>query len=141
MNQPSTLPLLQLRRNEDRRIRQGHHWVYSNEVDNAATPLKAFQPGDQALLVSAAGKPLGVVYVNPHSLICARVIDRHRAEPIGQFGTHDRLRREVGDRDRALVALGQRVTGEQTTLRAATQLRRGPNRCHGSPEFVQRAAS
>lgn len=104
MNEPSTLPPLQLRRNEDRRIRQGHHWVYSNEVDNAATPLKAFQPGDQALLVSAAGKPLGVVYVNPHSLICARVIDRHRAEPIGREVIFSRLRTALALRERLFDA-------------------------------------
>ena len=32
-------PVLKLKRGEDRRIRAGHPWVFSNEVDTAATPL------------------------------------------------------------------------------------------------------
>ena len=31
------LPLLVLKKNEDRRLRAGHLWVYSNEVDTAKT--------------------------------------------------------------------------------------------------------
>ncbi|HET8705356.1 MAG TPA: RlmI/RlmK family 23S rRNA methyltransferase, partial [Pseudomonadales bacterium] len=64
--------ILQLRKNEERRIKAGHLWVYSNEVDTAKTPLNAFSAGDVALLLDAGGKPLGKVYVNPHTLICAR---------------------------------------------------------------------
>src|SRR5690606_4591896 len=41
---PMTLPSLRLKANADRRLRAGHLWVYSNEVDVAATPLSAFQP-------------------------------------------------------------------------------------------------
>ena len=36
------LPVLRLKRGEDRRLRAGHLWVFSNEVDNEATPLTAF---------------------------------------------------------------------------------------------------
>ena len=38
-----SLPLLVLRRHEDRRIRAGHCWVFSNEIDTAATPLTALR--------------------------------------------------------------------------------------------------
>ena len=34
------LKRLRLGRNEERRLRGGHIWIYSNEVDNAVTPLK-----------------------------------------------------------------------------------------------------
>ncbi|MFX7306587.1 RlmI/RlmK family 23S rRNA methyltransferase, partial [Acinetobacter baumannii] len=44
------LPRLRLKAQEERRLREGHAWVYSNEVDTAATPLKAFAPGDQAVV-------------------------------------------------------------------------------------------
>lgn len=37
-----TLPSLRLKANAERRLRAGHLWVYSNEVDVAATPLNAF---------------------------------------------------------------------------------------------------
>ena len=43
-----SLPSLRLKANADRRLRAGHLWVYSNEIDVAATPLNLFQPGDQA---------------------------------------------------------------------------------------------
>ncbi len=71
------LPVLTLKRNEDRRLRAGHLWVYSNEVDNRKTPLSAFAPGSAAVIQSANGKALGAGYVNPHSLICARILS-HR---------------------------------------------------------------
>ena len=86
------LPRLQLRRNEDRRIRQGHNWVYSNEIDTAATPLRAFTPGAQALLFAASGRPLGVVSVNPHSLICARMLVREGNTAVGEAFLRGRLR-------------------------------------------------
>lgn len=71
-----SLPSLRLKANADRRLRAGHLWVYSNEVDVVATPLHLFQPGDQAILEAAGGKPLGVVALSPNNLICARLVSR-----------------------------------------------------------------
>ncbi|MGF6693626.1 23S rRNA (cytosine1962-C5)-methyltransferase [Metapseudomonas resinovorans] len=71
-----SLPSLRLKANADRRLRAGHLWVYSNEVDVVATPLNLFQPGDQAILEAAGGKPLGVVALSPNNLICARLVSR-----------------------------------------------------------------
>ena len=71
-----SLPALRLKANADRRLRAGHLWVYSNEIDVAATPLNLFQPGDQALLESAGGKALGIVAMSPNNLICARLLSR-----------------------------------------------------------------
>ena len=42
----SNLPVLTLRRNEERPLAAGHLWVYSNEVDVKQTPLGNFEPGD-----------------------------------------------------------------------------------------------
>jgi len=72
----TNLPVLVLKRNEDRRLAAGHLWVYSNEVDIRKTPLSGFAPGSLAVIQSAAGKTLGAGYVNPHSLICARLLTR-----------------------------------------------------------------
>ena len=71
-----SLPPLILRKNEDRRLRAGHLWVFSNEVDIARTPLKAFQPGDLVEIQSASGHAIGTGYVNPNSLIAARILSR-----------------------------------------------------------------
>ncbi|MGP0173005.1 class I SAM-dependent rRNA methyltransferase [Pseudomonas sp. NCHU5208] len=72
----SSLPSLRLKANADRRLRAGHLWVYSNEIDVAATPLTAFEAGDQAILEAAGGKPLGIVAMSPNNLICARLLSR-----------------------------------------------------------------
>ncbi|MFZ5491017.1 MAG: class I SAM-dependent rRNA methyltransferase [Pseudomonadota bacterium] len=71
-----TLPALRLKRNEDRRLRAGHLWVFSNEVDIAATPLTGFAPGQLVTVENARGGPLGTAYVNPRSLIAARLLSR-----------------------------------------------------------------
>ena len=69
------MPILTLKNNEERRLRAGHLWVFSNEVDTKKTPLTAFAPGQAAVVTASRGRPLGVVTVNPGSLICARVMD------------------------------------------------------------------
>ena len=71
-----SLPPLRLKKGEERRLRAGHVWVYSNEVDIGVTPLKGLQPGQQVQLQAHNGKPLGNAYVNPASLICARLFSR-----------------------------------------------------------------
>ncbi|MGH8503330.1 MAG: class I SAM-dependent rRNA methyltransferase [Gammaproteobacteria bacterium] len=77
----TTLPPLRLRRNEERRLRAGHVWVFSNEVDVNRTPLTAFEPGEAVEVQDYRGRPLGSGYVNPHSLICARLVSRDRRHP------------------------------------------------------------
>lgn len=73
----STLPELRLKKNEDRRLRAGHLWLYSNEVDTKQTPLKDFAPGQWCHVTNNRGSVLATAYVNPNSLICARIISRH----------------------------------------------------------------
>ena len=78
---PTDLPELRLKRGEDRRLAAGHLWVFSNEVDTARTPLTAFQPGALCRVVSDRDRFLGYAYVNPHSLISARILGRSAAHP------------------------------------------------------------
>jgi 23S rRNA (cytosine1962-C5)-methyltransferase len=65
-------------------LNAGHLWVFSNEVDTQATPLTAFAPGDIVQVVSERARFLGHAYVNPHSLICARILSRDPDRPIGK---------------------------------------------------------
>lgn len=67
---------LRLNKNADRRLKAGHLWIYSNEVDIKETPLKNFTAGETALVEASNGKVMAVAYVNPHSLIAARVMSR-----------------------------------------------------------------
>jgi 23S rRNA (cytosine1962-C5)-methyltransferase len=79
-----SLPELRLKRGEDRRLSAGHLWVFSNEVDAARTPLPGFSPGALCRIVSDRDKFLGYGYVNPHSLICARILGRDARHPPGR---------------------------------------------------------
>ena len=71
-----SLKTLKLNSGAELRLRGGHLWIYSNEVDNRATPLKSFAPGEQVIVETDRGKPLGVAYVNPNTLICGRIVSR-----------------------------------------------------------------
>jgi 23S rRNA (cytosine1962-C5)-methyltransferase len=68
------LPALRLKRNEDRRLNAGHLWIFSNEVDTQQTALNKFKPGDCARVLAHNDRALGLAYVNPQSLICARLL-------------------------------------------------------------------
>ena len=96
----ASLPLLYLRRGEDSRLRAGHLWVFSNEVDTQRSPLTAFAAGDPCLIVDAAGRALGVGYVNPASLIAARILDRDPHRTVDESLLADRLRRALALRER-----------------------------------------
>ncbi|HYJ80409.1 MAG TPA: class I SAM-dependent rRNA methyltransferase [Longimicrobiaceae bacterium] len=95
-----SLPPLRLRKNEDRRLRAGHLWVFSNEVDTAATPLTAFAPGDPVEVQDARGAPLGIGYVNPRSLIAARLVSRDRLARLDRALLRRRLVRALALRQR-----------------------------------------
>lgn len=67
---------LRLNNKADLRLRNGHLWVYSNEVDNNHRALKSFTPGELAIIENSSGKTLGLAYVNPNTLICGRLLNR-----------------------------------------------------------------
>jgi 23S rRNA (cytosine1962-C5)-methyltransferase len=68
------LPVLRLKRNEDRRLHAGHLWVFSNEVDTQQTPLPKFKAGELVRVLAHNDRALGLAYVNPKSLISARML-------------------------------------------------------------------
>ena len=72
----SDLPELRLKPREERRIAGGHLWIFSNEVDTVRTPLTAFATGAHCRVVASNDRFLGYAYVNPHALICARILGR-----------------------------------------------------------------
>ena len=72
---------LRLKPKAERRLKSGHLWVFSNEVDTEQTPLKTLPAGSQVIIESAAGKILGTAVASPDQLVCARLISRHP----GQF--------------------------------------------------------
>ncbi len=91
---------LHLKKNEERRLRNGHLWIYSNEVDTRRSPLHEFTAGQQVVVVANDGKPLGSAYVNPHSLICARLVSRSATQLLDQSLLVHRIKIALSLRER-----------------------------------------
>jgi 23S rRNA (cytosine1962-C5)-methyltransferase len=96
----SDVSILKLKRGEDRRIRSGHLWIFSNEIDTAATPLAGFVAGARARVLSDRDQFLGHAYVNPHALICARIMGRDAAQPLDRALIESRLKVALALRER-----------------------------------------
>lgn len=107
-------PRLVLRKNQDRRIRGGHPWVFSNEV---AEVQGAPADGDLVEVSDFRGAFLGRAYYNRRSLICARLLTRGRDDVDEKFFVRRIERalklREALDPDAAAARL---VYGESDQL-------------------------
>ena len=113
----AALPELRLKRGEDRRLRAGHLWVFSNEVDNDATPLTDFAVGALVRVLSDRDLFLGYAYVNPHALICARILSRSPVHPPDRSLLEHRLKVALALRERLYAAPYYRVVfGESDGL-------------------------
>jgi len=106
-----------LRRGEERRLAAGHLWVFSNEIDTERTPLAEFAPGELATLRTQRGAFIGYVYVNPHALICARILSHDAAQPVDGALIERRLRAALALRERLCGSPHYRwVFGESDAL-------------------------
>jgi 23S rRNA (cytosine1962-C5)-methyltransferase len=89
---------LVLKKDQDRRLRAGHMWIYSNEVDTGRSPLKDLPPGETVSVLGNRGNWIGWGYVNPHTLICARLVSRDH--PLGYPLIEERLAAALALRER-----------------------------------------
>ena len=85
------LPALRLKRNEDRRLHAGHLWVFSNEVDTQQTPLTKFEAGELVRVLAHNDRALGLAYVNPQSLISARLLETWKLPDTAWFAQRIRI--------------------------------------------------
>ena len=97
----NAVPELALRKGADRRLRGGHLWIYSNEIDSKRTPLGTFQPGDRVRVCNAQGQLLGSAYMEPQSLICARLYAPGAEQALDQGFFSDRLQAALALREAA----------------------------------------
>ena len=82
---------LLIKKNEDKRIRSGHLWVFSNEVKETRGEPQA---GDIVELRDHAGKFLGLGFYHPHSLITLRLLTTDD-EPVDFHFFERRIRRAL----------------------------------------------
>lgn len=62
-----------LKPEQERRIQNGHLWIFSNEIKSN---LKEYEPGEIVEIRNSEQAFIGIGYVNPHSLISVRVLSR-----------------------------------------------------------------
>ncbi len=89
-----------LKRRRERRLRGGHPWIFSNEIDVGRSPLNDFVLGQNVEVRDHGGKFLAHAYVNPHSLISLRIISRTPGEILSQELIVQRLQRALAWRER-----------------------------------------
>lgn len=68
---------VKLRRNAEKRLRRGHLWVFSNEIDAVDGDVTA---GCVARLINPQGHSLGTGFYHPHSLIAFRLVTSAEVE-------------------------------------------------------------
>ena len=73
---------VRLNKNEERRIKRGHLWIYSNEIQES---FKDYEPGELVDVYDFRGQFVGRGYINPHSLISIRILSSHQEEIDGGF--------------------------------------------------------
>ena len=64
---------VKLKQKEDRRIRRGHPWVFSNELERSADE---YAPGELVDVLGHDSRYIGRGYINPHTLIAVRLLTR-----------------------------------------------------------------
>jgi 23S rRNA (cytosine1962-C5)-methyltransferase len=87
---------LRLAKNQERRIRSGHPWVFSNEIEAIEG---APEIGGEVLVQDHRGGVVGVGLYNPHSLIAVRLFAR-RERPIDADLFRERIRSARSLRER-----------------------------------------
>ncbi|MCU0587535.1 MAG: class I SAM-dependent rRNA methyltransferase [Syntrophobacteraceae bacterium] len=65
------LASIHLHPGREKRVAQGHRWVFSNEIQE---PLGGIEPGSWVRVHSSKGALLGSGYINPRSLIAVRLV-------------------------------------------------------------------
>ena len=95
------LPSVLLRAGEDRRVRAGHPWAFSNEI-LMDPETKALPPGSLVILRAPGGEALGLATFNPHSLIAARVLTSNPEASVDALFLGRRLAQAAALRDRLI---------------------------------------
>ncbi|MCD4689942.1 class I SAM-dependent rRNA methyltransferase [bacterium] len=109
-----TTTVVKLKRGGEKRLRAGHLWVFSNEIDSMSGAVTA---GDSVSVIDYAGRTLGTGYINPNSLIAVRLLARRRLELTKSF-LGRRIRHAIDYRKRLWPGetVGRLVYGESDMI-------------------------
>ncbi len=90
-----TTPRLRIKKRDQQRLRDGHLWVYSNEVDTDVTPLKTIKT-TLVHLEDYRGHFLATASFNSQALICARILDTEARDELDVAFFEARLNTALG---------------------------------------------
>lgn len=98
-------PVLKLKKKHDKRIKSGHLWVYSNEIEKID---KTIPLGCLVDVVSSNNEFIGTGFFNPNTLISVRILTREKI-PIDRefFSRRIKMAREMREK----------LVGERTAYR------------------------
>jgi 23S rRNA (cytosine1962-C5)-methyltransferase len=97
MHTSGPVPQLKLRNKRDRRVRSGHPWVFSNELEPGFADV---DPGAVVDVFDASGAFVGRGMASPNSLIAVRICSRLRKQDLDSpLFFEERLRRALAFRE------------------------------------------
>lgn len=65
---------IRLKKDAERRIKAGHLWIFSNDIDTQHNSLKNYSAGELVRIETAFGKTIAIGYINPQCLLCIRIL-------------------------------------------------------------------
>ncbi len=96
---------LQLKPRLERRVRRGHPWVFSNEIQAWGKPPP--EAGEIVEIKDSKGRFVGRGFCNPSSLISVRLLTRLKREAVDEHLVRERIR--------AAIAARESILGPSTT--------------------------
>jgi 23S rRNA (cytosine1962-C5)-methyltransferase len=97
------LPVVKIMPGRHKRVRAGHPWVFSNEVE-MSPDAKTLEPGMPVTLVDASGAAIGTALFNPKPLISARMLTPEPDAVLNTDWIAARFERALALRDRLFGA-------------------------------------
>ena len=100
---------IKLKPKEERRLKAGHWWVFSNEIDGLDTSI---EPGTLVRVLASDGVQVGIGTFNPHSLIAVRLLQKGEGDLPEDF-VFEKLdeaytrRKEIGVRKYGRMCYGE----------------------------------
>ena len=90
---------IKLKPHEERRLRAGHLWIFSNEIDTGEG-FRNIAPGTLCRVFDSRNKALGVGYINPRTLMAVRMLTSDAGAEINAEWFAGRIKSALSLRER-----------------------------------------
>ncbi|TXI90880.1 MAG: class I SAM-dependent rRNA methyltransferase [Cupriavidus sp.] len=90
---------IKLKAHEERRLRAGHLWIFSNEIDTGEG-FRNIAAGSLCRVFDSRNKPLGIGYINPKTLMAVRMLSSNANADINADWFVGRIKSALALRER-----------------------------------------